>query len=254
MGALMLVAVRITRPMVELACRAWACSGVKLRLKYKRASSPRNSTVFSREADRLATSTGPTFWLPRKALKTRPHSRPARVRETTHTTKAKKGLAATRMPPRKSPIKHWAKLVRPKRHPRMAPARGPITTAPMATGIISRLRDRGPMRRYPRGVKDSSSTRAARMAISARNTIFFRSMEHISFTQPGGACRRFLILLYSQENQLLWFWIPYYTTLSRLAQYKWKSFSPGGDNREKCFSQVFLVRGPGPGYNHRRES
>ena len=140
MGALMLVAVTITTVRAEpRPPRASTCSGVKLRLKYSRARNPKNSRVFSREAARLATSTGPTLWLPLKALKISPHSRPAKVRETTHTTKAKNTFSATRMPPSTSPIKHWAKLVRPNRHPRMVPAAGPTTTAPMATGIINRL-------------------------------------------------------------------------------------------------------------------
>ena len=67
--------------------------------------------------------------------------------------KVPSGLRVKKMlvmpPPPRTALK---KLVSPKAPPRMAPDAGPMTMAPTATGMVSRLSTSGPTGRYPSGV------------------------------------------------------------------------------------------------------
>nr|WP_295424059.1 S1 RNA-binding domain-containing protein [uncultured Subdoligranulum sp.] len=63
--------------------------------------------------------------------------------------KAPKGFRFSSVVPKASAPKHWAKLVSPNISPSSAPASGPISIAPITTGIVSSEIARTPIRRYP---------------------------------------------------------------------------------------------------------
>ena len=81
------------------------------------------------------------------------------------------GLIPIRVVPNDSRPKHWMTLVTPNTAPRIAPAVGPRTMAPMTTGIGRRVMLRNPVRKYPSGVKAITAMTAASRATRTRKPV-----------------------------------------------------------------------------------
>ena len=90
---------------------------------------------------------------------------------------------------RKDPIA-CKKLVMPNTPPVTAPPRGPSAIAATATGIIFNVTASGPMFRYPRGVKENTSSTAVRSPSSVScpdfSLVFIFNSSLLSFSHPGG--------------------------------------------------------------------
>ena len=122
----------------------------------RRMNEPTNNRVFSRGQQRLAAAQGNELFLHAfiSALKIRAVSRPSRSLGTKQIMKVLTGLSW------KSIIPNWLvpeaacqKLVRPNTAPHTAPAEGPSTIAPMATGMMLSVISMTPILMYPMFVK-----------------------------------------------------------------------------------------------------